>query len=57
MFALGSSFLPPTSAEGMGDFIADFETHTFRDCGHWTQQEKPEEVNRIMIDWLKRKFA
>jgi len=41
----------------MGDFIADFETHTFMDCGHWTQQEKPEEVNRIMIDWLKRKFA
>ena len=26
-------------------------------CGHWTQQEKPDELNRIMIDWLRRKIA
>jgi hypothetical protein len=24
---------------------------------HWTQQEKPEELNRLMIDWLQRRFA
>jgi pimeloyl-ACP methyl ester carboxylesterase len=23
-------------------------------CGHWTQQERPEEVNALLIDWLKR---
>ena len=22
-------------------------------CGHWTQQEKPEEVNKILLDFLK----
>jgi len=22
-------------------------------CGHWTQQERPEEVNRLMIDFLR----
>jgi pimeloyl-ACP methyl ester carboxylesterase len=22
-------------------------------CGHWTQQERPEEVNSILLDWLK----
>ena len=22
-------------------------------CGHWTQQEKPEEVNELLIPWLK----
>lgn len=22
-------------------------------CGHWTQQEKPEEVNALLISWLK----
>jgi pimeloyl-ACP methyl ester carboxylesterase len=22
-------------------------------CGHWTQQERPEEVNTAMIDFLK----
>lgn len=25
---------------------------TIEDCGHWVQQEKPAEVNRILIDWL-----
>lgn len=22
------------------------------DCGHWIQQEKPEEVNQVILDWL-----
>jgi microsomal epoxide hydrolase len=48
--------LRPSSANGMEDFIADLQKHTVKDCGHWTQQEKPDEVNRVMIDWLKRKF-
>jgi pimeloyl-ACP methyl ester carboxylesterase len=26
-------------------------------CGHWTQQEEPEALNRRMIDWLTRRFA
>jgi pimeloyl-ACP methyl ester carboxylesterase len=26
-------------------------------CGHWTQQEKPEELNRILADWLVRRFG
>jgi pimeloyl-ACP methyl ester carboxylesterase len=21
-------------------------------CGHWTQQERPEEVNRLLLDFL-----
>jgi pimeloyl-ACP methyl ester carboxylesterase len=25
-------------------------------CGHWTQQEKPEELSRLMLDWLTRRF-
>jgi pimeloyl-ACP methyl ester carboxylesterase len=49
--------LRPSSADGMKDFIADFETHTVADCGHWTQQEKPQEVNRVVIGWLDKKFA
>jgi pimeloyl-ACP methyl ester carboxylesterase len=23
-------------------------------CGHWTQQEKPKEVNEILLDFLKK---
>ncbi len=48
--------LRPSSSDGMVDFIADFERHTVADCGHWTQQEKPEELNRVILDWLARKF-
>ena len=49
--------LRPSSADGMEDFIDDLEKVTVMDCGHWTQQEKPDELNRILIDWLDRKFA
>lgn len=49
--------LPPSSADGMEDFISDLEKYTVLDCGHWTQQEKPQEVNRVIIDWLNRKIA
>ena len=24
--------------------------------GHWTQQEKPDDVNRLLFDWLSRRF-
>jgi pimeloyl-ACP methyl ester carboxylesterase len=25
-------------------------------CGHWSQQEKPDEVNALMIDWLSARL-
>jgi pimeloyl-ACP methyl ester carboxylesterase len=49
--------LPPASADGMEDFIPDLEKYTVRDSGHWTQQEQPEEVNRVILDWLGRKMV
>ena len=27
--------------------------HVLAGCGHWTQQERPAEVNRLLLDWLK----
>jgi pimeloyl-ACP methyl ester carboxylesterase len=30
------------------------EGHVLEGCGHWTQQERPQEVNALLIDWLKR---
>jgi pimeloyl-ACP methyl ester carboxylesterase len=27
-------------------------SHILDGCGHWIQQERPDEVNRILIDWL-----
>ena len=48
--------LSPAMADGMERFVPDLERALIRHCGHWTQQEHPDEVNRVMIDWLKRRF-
>ena len=48
--------LSPAMAEGMPRLIGDLETHMIAGSGHWTQQEKPEEVNRLILDWLDRRF-
>lgn len=48
--------LTPEMAEPMKHFVGDLETHMVRGSGHWTQQEKPEDVNRLMLDWLDRRF-
>lgn len=49
--------LRPEMAAGMGAWCADLETVMIERCGHWTQQEKPDELNRILLDWLRRKIG
>ena len=48
--------LRPEMAAGMSSLVTDLETAMIEKCGHWTQQEKPEELNRILLDWLGRRF-
>ena len=48
--------LPPALAEGMEAYVPNLERRLIRDCGHWTQQEKPDELNALLIDWLTRTF-
>ena len=48
--------LAPSMTEGMERFLPDLEKILVRRCGHWTQQEKPDETNEAMIGWLKRRF-
>ena len=48
--------LPPSSADGMEALIPDLEKQLVLGSGHWTQQEEPEQVNRLMLDWLDRRF-
>ena len=38
--------------EGMKPMVDDLTVHVLEDCGHWTQQERPDEVNQLMLDWL-----
>ena len=45
--------LRPELAAGMEAWVPRLQAiHLVRDCGHWTQQEKPEEVNRLLLDFL-----
>jgi len=48
--------LPPAMADGMETRVTKLEKVLIRDCGHWTQQERPAELNRILVDWLRRNF-
>jgi pimeloyl-ACP methyl ester carboxylesterase len=36
----------PTTLPGLS------ASHLLDGCGHWTQQERPAEVNRLLTDWL-----
>ncbi len=42
--------------EGMRPYVPDLEIRTIRDCGHWTQQEKPHELNEIVLNWLSEHY-
>ena len=46
--------IPPS--ETLKDFVPNAEVVTL-DCGHWIQQERPEETTREMLEWLKRQAA
>ncbi len=49
--------LRPELAEPMKGLVDDLEMVTIPRCGHWTQQEHPEALNRILVDWLGRRFG
>jgi len=42
----------PQHIAGMKPLVSDLSIHMLRDCGHWSQQERPDEVNRLILDWL-----
>ncbi len=44
--------LRPEAAEPMRQWIPDLRIEHIKNCAHWTQQERPEEVNRLLIDFL-----
>jgi pimeloyl-ACP methyl ester carboxylesterase len=45
--------ISPEHLEGMKPLVTNLTIHMLEDCGHWSQQEKPDEVNRVMLDWLR----
>jgi pimeloyl-ACP methyl ester carboxylesterase len=41
----------PTTLPGL------VSSHLLEGCGHWVQQERPDEVNRLLVDWLHSRPA
>ncbi len=46
--------LTPAMTAGMEERIPDLERVVIEDCGHWTQQERPEETTAAMLAYLNR---
>jgi pimeloyl-ACP methyl ester carboxylesterase len=46
--------ISPSYIEAMKPHVTDLEIHMLEPCGHWSQQECPDEVNALMLDWLAR---
>ena len=44
--------LPPRIAEGLERWLPNLRRELIEGCGHWTQQEKPEEANALLLDFL-----
>jgi pimeloyl-ACP methyl ester carboxylesterase len=57
IMAENDAVLPPSAADGMEKLVPDLEKYLVKGSGHWTQQEKPEEVSRVIIDWHKKRFG
>ena len=38
--------------QGTEKYVSDLELHVLEDCSHFVQQDRPDEVNRLMRTWL-----
>jgi pimeloyl-ACP methyl ester carboxylesterase len=48
--------LPPSSADGMEQWAPNLDRYLVKGSGHWTQQEKPDEVTSVIADWMEKTF-
>ena len=53
--AIDDVVIPLELIQAMKPLMGNLELQMLDQCGHWTQQEKPEEVNALVIDWLRRR--
>jgi len=49
-----NDMIPPS--DNLKDFVPNAEVLSL-DCGHWIQQEKPEETTKAILDWLAAQQA
>ena len=41
----------------MEKYVSDLDRVLIQGCGHWTQQEKPDETNAAIADWMHKRFG
>lgn len=46
--------LQPKYTIGMENYVPNLSRVSIEDCGHWTPQEKPDQLNQGLIKWLKK---
>jgi pimeloyl-ACP methyl ester carboxylesterase len=46
--------LTPAMTVGMEERVPNLEKVVIERCGHWTQQERPDETNAAMLAYLRR---
>ena len=44
--------IAPAHIEAMKPYVRDLTIEMLEPCGHWTQQERPADVNRLITRWL-----
>lgn len=44
--------LPASLVEGMERWVPDLRVEVVTECGHWTQQEQPERLNQLLVEFL-----
>jgi pimeloyl-ACP methyl ester carboxylesterase len=47
--------IAPAHIEAMKPFVRNLKIEMLEPCGHWTQQERPQDVNRLLLRWLSEK--
>lgn len=45
------------SLQKMPTWVPDIEQHLIANCGPWLQSEQPEEVSRLLLDFLERRYS
>jgi pimeloyl-ACP methyl ester carboxylesterase len=52
--AVDDVIIPLEAIEGMKALVPNLEIHMLEPCGHWSQQEHPQRVNELIVNWLNR---
>jgi pimeloyl-ACP methyl ester carboxylesterase len=53
--AVDDVIIGPDQIAAMNGFVNDLTVKMLEPCGHWTQQERPDDVNQLIISWLADK--